>query len=251
MNIHLGTFLFQIVNFAVVAFVLHRVLYRPLHEAIDRRRQATEKAQADADRAKRDAEALQARLDGERVDAQRQREALLREAHQQAEAEGQRLLADARRRAQEQTAEHCQQLAHEREEALSSLKQELVREAVVLAERFLKQAADRTLHRQLVGRLVDSLASASAQDRQKMSLDWSPADGAVMETAEELDRQSVAQLSTAVSDLVGRQVDLKIKHNPALICGVCLRLGGQVWDASIRGPLPETKGDELAEVAHA
>ena len=41
MNIHLGTFVFQIVNFVVVAFILHRLLYRPLYEAIDRRRQAT------------------------------------------------------------------------------------------------------------------------------------------------------------------------------------------------------------------
>lgn len=84
-----------------------------------------------------------------------------------------------------------------------------------------------------------------------MSLEWAPDDGAMIETAEELDRQAVAQISAAVAGLVGRQVNLEMKQHPELICGVCLRLGGQVWDASIRGALPETTRQEIAEAAHA
>ncbi len=45
MSFNLGTFLFQTVNFIVLVYILHRLLYRPLHEAIDRRAAEIARAQ--------------------------------------------------------------------------------------------------------------------------------------------------------------------------------------------------------------
>jgi F-type H+-transporting ATPase subunit b len=251
MSIHFWTFLFQIFNFVVVAFVLHRLLYRPLHEAIDRRRLATEQAQAEAERAKHDAEALQARLQAERAEAELRREDLVREAHRQAEAEGQRLLEEARRRAQEQGDELRRQLAREREDGRTALRGELVRLAAELAERFLKQSADRTLHRQLVARLVESLQTVSADERRRLLIGWTADEPAVIETAQELDRQSLEQITAAVSTLLGQSVTLETRLKPALVCGVSLCLGGNVWDASLGGPLEEIGREEPQEAMRA
>ncbi|HUY89865.1 MAG TPA: F0F1 ATP synthase subunit delta [Pirellulales bacterium] len=253
MNIHFWTFIFQIVNFVVVAYVLHRLLYRPLHEAIDRRREATLKAQTDAERAQKEAEALRARFEAQLAEAERQREQWVREAHRQAEAEGQRLLDDARRIAQQQADEASRQLADEREEALAAVRQEIVHLAVDLTQRFLKQSADRTLHGQLVARLIGSLATVSADDRRQLLIGWQPGDPIIIETAEELDRESLDSISAAVAGLVGRQAAIEVKTNPALISGVCLRLGGHVWDASLNGSLEEFRHAQAnaQEVAHA
>lgn len=241
MNIHFWTFVFQIVNFIVVAFVLHRLLYRPLHEAIDRRRQATLKAQTDAQRAQQEAEALRARFEAQLAEAERQREQWVREAHRQAEAEGERLLDDARRTARQQAEEASRQLAEQREEALAAVRQEIVHLAVDLSGRFLKQSADRTLHRQLVARLLESLATVSEDDRRQLLIGWQPGDPVIVETAEELDRESVEAISAAATGLVGRQAAIQVKTNPALISGACLRLGGHVWDASLGGSLQEVR----------
>ena len=251
MSIHLWTFLFQIFNFVVVAFVLHRVLYRPLHGAIDRRRQATEQAQAEVERAKRDAEALQARLEAERSKAEGQREDLMREAHRQAEAEGKRLLEEARRCAQEQADELRRQIAHERDESRAAIHQELVRLAVDLAGRFLKQSADRTLHRQLVARLVESLEVVPDDERRQLLNGWTTDDAAVIETAEDIDHESMAEISAAVAGLAGQEVPIEVKLKPALISGLCLRFGGHIWDASLSGPLQEISQEPLQEVVHA
>jgi F-type H+-transporting ATPase subunit b len=251
MNIHLWTFLFQILNFVVVAFVLHWLLYRPLHEAIDRRRQAALDAQTKAEQALRDAESLQARLVVERDDAERQREELVRDAHRQAEAEGQRLLDDARRRARLQCDEVRQQLAHEREEALAAVRQEIVELAVDLAQRFLTQSTDRTLHQQLISRLLASLESVSSDERRQLLIGWTAGDPAVIETAEDLDRESIDRITSAVATLVGQQIELEIKAKPGLISGACLRLGGHVWDASLSGPLDDVRQQEAPEAVHA
>jgi F-type H+-transporting ATPase subunit b len=251
MSINIWTFLFQIVNFTVLAYVLHRLLYRPLHDAIDRRRQATVQAQAEAERATRDAEAMQVRLEAERAEADRQREKLLREAHRQAETEGQRVLDEARKRAGEQADEAQEQLAHQREEALGAVRNKIVQLALDLAERLLTQAAGTTLHRQLAARLVESLETASAEDRRRLLAGWTPEDPTVIETAEGLDRQSIDKISAAVAGLLGQPVKIKFALNSALISGVCLRLGGHVWDASLGGSLDEVRQDDAQEAAHA
>ncbi len=252
MNIHLWTFVFQIVNFVVVAFVLHRLLYRPLHEAIDRRRQAMLDAQAETERAQREAETLRSRLQAELAETDRRRDQQIREAHHQAEVERERLLADARKLGQEQAAETSRQLAERREEALAAVRQELVQLAVDLTQRFLSQAADRTLHRQLVARLIESLAATSPDDRRQLLIAWQPGDPAVLETAEELDRGSLDAVSASVAALVGKPAAIEVKAKPALISGVCLRLGGGVWDASLSGSLEETRNaqTDAQEAAH-
>ena len=56
MIFNVWTFLFEVVNFLVLVYVLHRLLYRPLREAIDRRREANAKAQADARKARQEAD---------------------------------------------------------------------------------------------------------------------------------------------------------------------------------------------------
>jgi F-type H+-transporting ATPase subunit b len=251
MNIHLWTFVFQIVNFVVVAVVLHRLLYRPLYEAIDRRRQSTLAAQTAAERAKQDAEALRAGLEAERADVERRREQWVREAHRQAEAEAERLLDDARRLAQQRSDEAGRELAERREQTLAALRREILQMAVDMSARFLRQSADRTLHRQLVARLVESLAAVSADDRRQLSIGRSPGEPAVIETAEELDRESLEAIGAAVAQSLGERPTFEVKLKPSLVSGVCLRLGGHVWDASLGGSLEAIGLKECQEVAHA
>ena len=182
---------------------------------------------------------MQARLEAERAEAEGQRELLVREAHRQAEAAGQRLLDDARQRARLLSDEMHEQLGRERDEALAAVRQEIVHLAVDLAQRFLTQSADRTLHQQLIARLITALEAVTADERQRLLLGWMPDDPAVVETAEELDRATMDRITCAAAALVGQPLTLEVKHKPALISGACLRLGGQVWDASLSGPLDD------------
>ncbi len=56
MTFNIWTFLFEVVNFVVLAYILHRLLYRPLREAIDRRRAEIAQTQAEAEQARAEAE---------------------------------------------------------------------------------------------------------------------------------------------------------------------------------------------------
>src|SRR5262245_39663445 len=237
MIFNVWTFLFQVVNFLVLVAILRWLLYRPLREAIDRRREANARAQADAEAARREAAALQASLDQQLVDLERRREAVIREARERAEAERQSLLADTEGAIRRRREEVEQQFARERDEALRALRGELVHSAVEMATRILSEAAGSTLQEQLAGRLVEELGRIPDDERRRLRGEWDDGEAAVVETAAELNGDSLRDLDGAIESLAGRRLHVSVQVRPDLLGGVRLRIGGHVWDASIAGPL--------------
>jgi len=237
MSFNWWTFLFEALNFVVLVYVLHRLLYSPLRDAIDKRQQENVRAKTEAEQAHQAAAALQRQVREQLAAAEQQRQQLIHDAHEQAESERLKLLALAEQAAQQRQDELRQALEQERQEALKSLRGEVVAEALELTRRLLGQASDRTLHRQLILRLLETLSRLPESERERMRSDWQADEGAVLETAQELDNETLGQINEAVTSLVGKQVPLSSRTRPALISGLRLRIGGQVWDSSLAAPL--------------
>jgi F-type H+-transporting ATPase subunit b len=238
MHFNLWTFLFEAINFVVLAYVLRWLLYRPLRQAIDRRREADAKARADAEKARTEAEELHGQLAVRLAQATAESQAMVHKAREQAEAERRTVLSDAEQAVQRRREEVRQALDREREEALQALHGEVVGQAVELTRRLLQEAADRTLDRQLAGRLIETLRDIPDGEREELRRQWRPADGAVLETAAELDGATLDKVHEAVTAVVGQAAAPVVTTNPDLLGGVRLRMGGHVWDASLAGQLP-------------
>ena len=245
------TFLFEIVNFVVLAYVLHRLLYRPLRNAIDQRRRANASIQAQAEVALADADAKQKKLQAQLADMEAQKHKAIEEARALGEAERKKLLAEGDRDLQRRQQELGQAMEQQREEALRSLQAEVRSSAVKLAERLLREASGAALGRQLATHLVETLQQLPESQRAQVRRDWAMADGAVIETAEPIDEKMLREISDATSDVVGRRVSLAVHDAPALLSGVRLRIGGHIWDASLAGQLqePSTEAPEAKQNA--
>lgn len=235
------TFLFQIVNFLVVVYVLNRVLYRPLRDAVDRRREADARARAEVDEARQAAETLQTQARERLAEIDQHREQSLRQVRDQAEAERRRMLDEGATMAARRREELDQHLQRERDEALRSLRRELADSAVRFAERLLRGVADPQLHQQLLGRLTDTLAAIPEPNRQRLRAGWAGEDGAVLEAAEPCAAEALDRLRAALARLAGRTVSIEVQEQPVLICGVRLRMGDQVWDANLADRLDEAR----------
>ena len=237
MTFNWWTFLFQLLNFLVLAYVLHRLLYQPLHQAIDERRRAEGQARAEAEAEQKQAQALQEELRQKLEVQERQRQEVLRQAHDQAAAERQKILAEAEQTVQRRQEEVRQALARESDEARRALRTELVSRAVDTAGRLLGEAADTTLNRQLALKLAETLEGVPEAERRRLQEQGQMNDGALLETAFVLDDDTQQRISAAVTELAGRPVLPAVQTNPALLGGARLRLGGHVWDASLAGQL--------------
>jgi F-type H+-transporting ATPase subunit b len=231
--------------------VLHRLLYRPLREAIDRRRAAHEQAQAEAEKACDEARLLEEQLQTQIADLDRQRQETLRQAHEQALAERQRLLDDASQAVQQRHEAARTALAREREETLKALHTEIIDQAVDLSRRLLSEAADLKLEQQLTNRLVETLQQCPENDRDDLRRTWNPQDVAVLETAGDLHGGAVEQVSSAVAALLGQPVSLTVERQASLVSGARLRLGGRVWDSSVAGQLDGVRDVPVQGPEHA
>jgi F-type H+-transporting ATPase subunit b len=239
MKFNWWTFLFEALNFVVLAYVLHRLLYRPLRAAIEQRQAATAKAQADAEQARKKAEALQQQLQTQLAELERHRQETIHEAREQAKEERKKLLAETEQTLEQRREESRQAMENEHREALKALHGEVVTQAVELTRRLLHEATDQTLDRQLALRLVQSLQELSETERADLQAQCQAADGAVLETAQELDAPTLEQIANAVTAVAGKPVALTVQTKPALVGGVRLRVGGQVWDGSLAGQLQD------------
>lgn len=239
MIFNVWTFLFEVVNFVALVYILHRLLYRPVYEAIEARWQENAKAQADAQKARRDAAELQQKLDAQIATLDRDRQDLLRKARQQAEAERNMIVAEANRAVERRREEVEQQLERDRTEARQSLRGEFVQSAVNLAERFLHEACTSSLQQELGGRLVEVLDRIPENERRRLREEIVAGDTAVIESAADLSGETAQRIGAALKSLAGRPVELSVQARPELMGGVRLRLAGHVWDASLAGVLGE------------
>ncbi len=250
MTFNVWTFLFEIINFIVLAYILHLLLYRPLRQAIDERRRANERERADAVKAHQEALALQKKVEDQLAEMDRTRQASLQEARQQALVERQRILTEAEQQTQRQQEEFRQNLTREREEMLQKLRAELVALAVTVSERLLREACDRTLHQQLLHHLAERLEQVPANERAALRDQWQPEDGVALESASVVDPDALAELTRSVTALLGQAVPISVRVRSELLGGARLRIGGHIWDGSLAGQLQDIQAPSGVAVTH-
>jgi F-type H+-transporting ATPase subunit b len=237
---NIWTFLFEVLNFVVLAFILQRLLYRPLRAAIDKRMAENQQARTDAEAARKEAELAREQLATKLAELDRERLEVLRKATEQAVGERVKRLAEADALAKgvrEQARHDAEQLRHD---TLIGLEGEVGKLAVGLAERLLALACDRSLNEQLARHLADAVRAVSGGEQERVQRD-AKTDEVVVESAQSLDGPTSTNLSAAVHELLGRACATKYEVNPSLVGGVLLRIGGHVWDATIAAQLDEAK----------
>lgn len=239
MTFNLWTFLFEVVNFLVLVYVLHRLFYGPLRDAVERRRMASEQAQAEVQESRQKADALLLQLKTQLADVDRVRQETIRQSHEQTLTERKKVLDEASAAVQTRQVAARAALDREREESLRALHGEIVGQAVELSRRLLREASNSTLEQQLAQHLAETLEQLPEADRQAVRSDWNPQSGAVLEAAQEVNGQALERLAAAIAAIVGHPTAVPVALRPSLIAGLRLRLGGRVWDASVDGQLKD------------
>jgi len=242
MTFNLWTFLFEVLNFLVLVFVLQRLLYRPLREAIDRRREEEAAARRDAEKARGDAAQMRRQLEEYEHRLEQERQEVLRQAQTEAEASRRKLLAETAEEAERRRRDAEAALERQRAEALEMLRGDLTRLAVDFAERLLHEACGASLQQQLAARFIETLEALPEAERQRVRQEWQPEDAVVIETAADLDSDMQERLSGVIAVLLGRAIQPATVIRPELLSGVRLRVGGRVWDGALASRLAEARG---------
>ncbi len=154
LGINLSLLVSQIVNFTLLVILLSALLYKPIQRVLAERRDRIAKSMADVDAAREAAARAQADYDRHIAEAQRKAQEIIGQAAQSGEKVRVEIEADARRE-----ADAIRQKAHEEAQAekarlLSEVQSQIAALSMAATEKVLGRAVDAAAQRQLVDQVL-------------------------------------------------------------------------------------------------
>ncbi len=214
-----STLVLQTVNFAVLAWLLHRFLYKPVLGLIDARRAEVETQYAGAAAVEADAKAKLAAAAAERARISDERAGLIKAATAEAER-----AADMRRRQGEQAAqalldEARKKIAQERSLALAEARTAALDLGLDIAKRFLAELPVEQRAAACLARIEQHLAGLSPAERTEVRDGAIPGAKLQVVTATALPMPVQDEWRTRLRQALGNGLDLDFASDPALVAG--------------------------------
>ena len=147
----------QIVGFLIFLWLVRKYAWGPLLATLEARRKKIEGDLADADAKKRDAAALQAKLDQELRGIEQQARVRIQEAVTDGQRIAAEIKADAQTEARARLLRAEAEIDGERAKAQKSLRDDLARLAVAGAEKILRKKLDDAEQRRLIGEFLEEV----------------------------------------------------------------------------------------------
>lgn len=246
MELDWTTLLLEIANFLILVWIMNRLLYRPVMNAIAARREGLARTAAEAERLRDDAAEMETRYRSRLAEWEREKEGLRKEMLAELAAERSRLEAalHASLKAEQARAQAL------REQELADRLREMEKTALAQGTRFVTRLLQELATPQLEERLQDlffaelshlpperlhavaaALREPGVTVRAASAYPWTEA--------------RRMELRQRLAELCGYEGNIEFVEEPPLMAGVQLRAGPWIMDATLAGEL-----SFFAEAAH-
>jgi F-type H+-transporting ATPase subunit b len=250
----------QALNFLVLVWLMKRFLYKPILEALDAREKliATELADAGAKKAEAQKERDEFQRKNEEFD--QQRAGLLVKAADEAKAERQRLLDEARKAADAMSAKRQESLLEEARNLGEAISRRTRQEVFAVARKALADLATTSLEERFGEVFTRRLRTMDGQAKESLGKALKNAtDPAVVRSAFDLPAAQRATIQNALNETFSAEIRVRYETAPDLVGGIELASNGQklAWSiadylASMEKGVGELlRGKSLAEAKTA
>lgn len=228
----------QSLNFLILVWLMKRFLYKPILAAIDSREKLIAAELLDAATKKADAQKERDEFEQKNQRFDRQRVALLGKATDEAWAERQRLMDEARQAADALTAKRQEAMRSDAENLHQAISRRTQQEVFAIARKALADLATASLEERLVDVFTQRLREMNGEAKKCLAeaLKSSP-DAAVLRSAFDIPAPQRAAIQDAVNKAFAAEVRLCYQTTPDLVGGVELSANGQKVGWSIAGYL--------------
>ena len=238
----------QVVNFLILVWLMKRFLYKPILHAIDERekRIATELANADKKKAEAQKESDDFKHKNEEFD--KQRAALLSKATDEAKAERQRLLDEARKDAAALSSKLQEALRDQEHTLHQAISRRTQQEVFAITRKTLTDLATVSLEERLGEVFTRRLREMDAQAKAGLAQALKTAsDPALVRSAFDLPAQQRAAIQNALNETFSAEIHIRFETAPDLISGIELSTNGQkvAWSIADYLASMEKSVDEL------
>ncbi|MEO8992464.1 MAG: F0F1 ATP synthase subunit B [Nitrosospira sp.] len=235
------TVIAQIVNFLILVWLLKRFLYGPILKALDAREKRIAAILAAADAKGLKAEKERSTLQEKNDEFDQQRAMLLSRASYEAEAERQRLIAAARKEADDLRARREDSLKREYRSLNEAITRRIGAEVVVIARKVLADLANTTLEAHMVSALIKQIRELSPEEKVdlvstiRMSVSASPVTaaaasaesaGILVRSAFDLPAVQQNAIEITIKEILDTEIPVRFESRPDLVSGIELIMRG-------------------------
>jgi F-type H+-transporting ATPase subunit b len=243
----------QALNFIILVWLLRRFLYKPILNAVDAREKLIAGELADAEGKKAEAQKERDAFEHKNKEFDRQRAGLLSKATDEAKAERQRLLDDARKAADALSTKRQQALRDDVGNLSQALRLRTEQEVFAIARKTLTDLANANLEERMTSVFVDRLHALDSQAKAGVAASLKTASQpALVRSAFDLPAAQRAVLQKALNEAFSADIQLRFETAPNLVSGIELTANGQklAWSiADYLSSLEKAVGDLLKERA--
>ena len=229
-----GYFLFQVLNFIIVAILLYAWAYRPILKMLETRKQKIAQGLEDARvageaRANAEQEAAKIVTEAQAKAGQVVREATeraevaVKEVHIAAEAEAAKVREAAKADAQV-----------ERDRILGDLRSQVAALSIAAAQKLVGEALDEKRQHALLNEFFAGVKAGRVVVLEGASLSGASAE---VTSALPLNAEEMEVVRQDVLSKMSSQATVTFRVDPSILGGLVIRAGGKVLDASVAGQL--------------
>ncbi|RPI63489.1 MAG: F0F1 ATP synthase subunit B [Planctomycetaceae bacterium] len=217
----------QALNFLILVWLMKRFLYKPILHAIDEREKRIAAELAGADKKKDDAQKERDEFTRKNEGFDQQRSALLQQATDEAQAERQRLLDEARNAAAALSSKRQETLKNEEHDLHQEIIRRTQQEVFAIARKALTDLASISLEERLgevfTVRLheIDGKTKTDLADALKTTTD-----PAIVRSAFDLPDEQRAAIQKALNETFSSEIPALFETAPDLISGIELTMNG-------------------------
>jgi len=241
----------QVINFLILAWLLKHFLYQPILDAIDAREKRIAAELADADVKKAEATQERDAFRHKNDEFDRQRAALLSQATDDAKAERQRLMDEARQVAEALSAKRMETLRNDAHNLNQAISRRTQQEVFAIARKALTDLASTSLEERLGEMFTRRLRELDARAKDDLASALNTASAPVLvRSAFELPTEQRAAIQQALNETFSAEIQVRFETAPDVISGIELTTNGQkvAWSiADYLASLEKSVGELLME----
>jgi F-type H+-transporting ATPase subunit b len=218
----------QALNFIILVWLLKRFLYKPILNAVDAREKRIAAELADADAKKAEAQKERDEFQHKNQEFDQQRAALLSKATDEANAERQRLLEDARKAADALSAKRQEALRRDADNLNQAIRRRTQQEVFAIARKALMDLATTSLEERIGEVFTRRLRTMDGKAKEGLAEVLKTAsEPALVRTAFDLPAAQRAAIQNALNETFSAEVHVRFETAPDLVSGVELTTNGQ------------------------
>jgi len=244
MELDWSTFLLEVLNFLVLVWILQHFLYRPVLEAIQRRKQSIEKQLGDAAQQKETAENLSQQYTHRLEDWQKEKEDARQSLQTEINTERKRLLDNLHKELDSERQKQAMLDQRQQETLKKQLEKQAASQGAAFVTRLLERLASPELEATIIDMLVDDLQNLPEESLNDIRTAANKADSTLVVTSAydivESRRNSLQDTLTAI---MGRTLSCEFNTDQRVVAGARVSIGAWNVQATLR--------DELSAFAEA